>query len=205
MSSTILVPVATPITYARPHELLVEGNLGLRGCHLREEGRKRFNQIEKTNYSPLSVLCKAIEALNRCCRAIAWRSLTSAHDDCSPSQASKQVGEKEEGKKGKREAGERKPAEGAKIKLKIKKEGRRKKGDGGEERRREEREKGRRNDEVRVWNWRKDVNRLAGHFGATHAKPGSGHLVLFSPRRIPQHLRPPFFGSIYYFQGNYLA
>lgn len=141
MSSTILVPVATPITYARPHELLVEGNLGLRGCHLRKEGRKRFDQIEETDYSPISVFCKAIEPLNRCCRAIAWRSLTSAHDDCSPSQASKQVGGKEEGKKGKREAGERKPAEGAKIKLKEKRR-KKKKGDGGEERRRGKGRKG---------------------------------------------------------------
>ena len=34
-------------SYPRPHELLVEGNLCLRGCHLRKEGRERFNEVEE--------------------------------------------------------------------------------------------------------------------------------------------------------------
>ena len=36
-------------TYASPHQLLVEGHLGLRSCHLREEGRKGLDQVKKAN------------------------------------------------------------------------------------------------------------------------------------------------------------
>ena len=35
------------ITYTSPHQLLVEGHLGLRRSHLRKEGRKGLDQVKE--------------------------------------------------------------------------------------------------------------------------------------------------------------
>jgi hypothetical protein len=42
-------------TYTSPHQLLVEGHLGLRSCHLREEGRKGLDQVKEAYCNPPSV------------------------------------------------------------------------------------------------------------------------------------------------------
>lgn len=39
-------------TYTSPHQLLVEGHLSLRSCHLREEGRKGLDQVKEAYYIP---------------------------------------------------------------------------------------------------------------------------------------------------------
>lgn len=49
ISSDIHICDLTEATYPRPHQLLVEGNLGFRSCHLREEGRERFDEIEESD------------------------------------------------------------------------------------------------------------------------------------------------------------
>lgn len=36
-------------TYTRPHQLLVEGHLGLRRRHLRKEGREGLDQVKEAN------------------------------------------------------------------------------------------------------------------------------------------------------------
>jgi len=43
------LPRELKATYTCPHQLLVKGHLGLRSCHLREEGRKGLDQVKEAN------------------------------------------------------------------------------------------------------------------------------------------------------------
>lgn len=40
--------------YSRPHQLLIECDLGLGRCHLREEGRERLDEIEESYCTALA-------------------------------------------------------------------------------------------------------------------------------------------------------
>lgn len=50
------VSCARVLAYSCPHQLLVKWNLGLRCCHLRQEGRKGFDEIEETDFVFVSIL-----------------------------------------------------------------------------------------------------------------------------------------------------
>jgi len=49
VSVPCLIDAGIWCSYSCPHQLLVEGNLGLGRCHLREEGRKGFDEIEESD------------------------------------------------------------------------------------------------------------------------------------------------------------
>jgi hypothetical protein len=55
-------------TYTSPHQLLVEGHLGLRSCHLREEGRKGLDQVKEAYYNPPSAFDDPLSRFETYCR-----------------------------------------------------------------------------------------------------------------------------------------
>ena len=50
-------------TYTSPHQLLIEGHLSLRSCHLREEGRKGLDQVKEAYYIPPSAFDLQLRAI----------------------------------------------------------------------------------------------------------------------------------------------
>jgi len=51
-------------SYSCPHQLLIEWDFGFRCCHLGEEGRKGFNEIEESDCDTLAVLAWTASMVN---------------------------------------------------------------------------------------------------------------------------------------------
>lgn len=75
-------------TYTSPHQLLVEGHLGLRSCHLREEGRKGLDQVKEAYYSPPSAFDHQLRVIRHGLLRLRARrgfgELTAAHGGYLP-------------------------------------------------------------------------------------------------------------------------